>query len=724
MEPVFIYCDKVKFQNDDYKIFKVDFSDGDNLEGVFFRKNRDYYITSMSCFITLEQDLKELKYYDDIKKISEISNKILKNGIEHLYEEKVLEVTLENIKQKIELQPDKSKRGLSVDTVEFFDEESKTKKSVYVYSPYEELKAYGLKFENKGKNVYKYTINLIEKNDKLYLEKKLFFDKKKILNEIIKETDRKNVFFFRYNGQLQAVKIDSEFFFSEIERVTDFDIIKWWSNPVNFKYYLYHALFHNYHAYKDGKYSKKRDLDFLFKSGNLNEISDKHPIVLDYRQMIMKGGIDYYITPELYAKDKSIFKNLSEIPAINVTSTLLSRFRNQLNDQDFSVSKIYGFKGNFLYTTYSRLSINDIILPDLNITIKSQQKVNDVFKKTLESTFYLLDNTKISTNKISKPSADQRIKTLEETAPEKIESDLQGQSAYLKKLSEKVNLKSLTHAYENFFLYDLDNVIKPTFTTELQKEFSIYGLISFSGETKKDNKLKLISPQNRLKFEMTRDIYKKDMRFELSKVHSKKTFNVVGDHILNFSMLRTKKQNRVGEKRGIGAEIIDTVHILGIQNTEFSFLNPVHISINSDVIIQQLTKYKNHRYRFVLQSFLFSSNIENNTDVILLVSNGLNNAKKALIKKNLETTLGVCYLTEIKDWDIIKGQSKRSQVVFSDSEDIARETNHLAFAFTTKNISDLLNFSVTLVDGSNNIIKFPATEKKLPIINFKIQIIK
>ena len=52
----------------------------------------------MSCFITLEQDLKELQHYHDIKKISEISNKILKKGIEHLYEEKVLEVTLENVK--------------------------------------------------------------------------------------------------------------------------------------------------------------------------------------------------------------------------------------------------------------------------------------------------------------------------------------------------------------------------------------------------------------------------------------------------------------------------------------------------------------------------------------------------------------------------------------------------------------------------------------------------
>ena len=79
MDPVFIYYDKVNFQND-YKVFKVDFSDGDNLQAVLFKKNRYYNITSMSCFITLEQDLKELTHYDDIKKISEISNKILKNG--------------------------------------------------------------------------------------------------------------------------------------------------------------------------------------------------------------------------------------------------------------------------------------------------------------------------------------------------------------------------------------------------------------------------------------------------------------------------------------------------------------------------------------------------------------------------------------------------------------------------------------------------------------------
>ena len=34
------------------------------------------------------------------------------------------------------------------------------------------------------------------------------------------------------------------------------------------------------------------------------------------------------------------------------------------------------------------------------------------------------------------------------------------------------------------FLYDLENMMKETFVTELNKEFSIDGLITFSGENK------------------------------------------------------------------------------------------------------------------------------------------------------------------------------------------------------------------------------------------------
>ena len=224
---------------------------------------------------------------------------------------------------------------------------------------------------------------------------------------------------------------------------------------------------------------------------------------------------------------------------------------------------------------------------------------------------------------------------------------------------------------------------------------------------------------------MIKDIYKMNMKFELSKVHSRKTFNVIGSHVLNFGVLQTKKQKRIGEKRWMAGQIIDTIPTLGTQNTDYNFLNPICISINSDVVIQKLTKKYIFIYidRFVLESILFNLNIENETDVIFVVWNGLNNAKHALINKKIKNMLDVCYLTEIKDWEIIKGQSKRSQAVFTDSEDIGGRTSHIAIAFTAKNISDLLNFSVTLLAGDGQNIKFPSLEKKIPIINFEIQIV-
>ena len=324
--------------------------------------------------------------------------------------------------------------------------------------------------------------------------------------------------------------------------------------------------------------------------------------------------------------------------------------------------------------------------------------------------------------------ANDKIDTIKVKAPKDLSEKLQSQELnLLQSLSKKIITTSLTHAYENFFLYDLENMIKSTFTTELQKEFNIYGLIYFSGEAKENNKLHLVRPKSKLKFQFSKNTYKKEIKFELSKVHKKKTFNVVGDYISNFSMLRTEKYN-IGQKRKVDFELVDEIPILGIQNSEFNVLNPIYVSISSDAIITKLQLYKNYRYRFVLQSLLFSSNIVNDTDVIIITANGLNNTKQALIKKNnqsvLESTLGVCFLSEIADWNIIKGQSKRSQAVFSDSEDLNHSSDHLAFSFITKNISDLLQFSVTLLDGAGKEITFPDNEAKLPIIAFRIQIIK
>ena len=171
-------------------------------------------------------------------------------------------------------------------------------------------------------------------------------------------------------------------------------------------------------------------------------------------------------------------------------------------------------------------------------------------------------------------------------------------------------------------------------------------------------------------------------------------------------------------------EIIDSFTILGIQKLEYSYLNPVHINIKSENIIRKLMSNKNNKYKFILKSLIFSSNILNDTDAIFLISSGLSDAKKVFIDDKFESAIGVCYLSEVKDWDIIKGQSKRVQVVFFDSENFAGQSNHFSLAFETRNLSDILKFSITLVDGENKPIKFKDGEDKVPIITFDIQIIK
>ena len=93
------------------------------------------------------------------------------------------------------------------------------------------------------------------------------------------------------------------------------------------------------------------------------------------------------------------------------------------------------------------------------------------------------------------------------SAPSDLKEKLFGQGGKIKILSNEIQLKSLTFVYENFFLYDLENMIIKTFTTEFKKNFSMYG-ITFSSETKTDNKSALISPSNKLKFNLKKTLIK------------------------------------------------------------------------------------------------------------------------------------------------------------------------------------------------------------------------
>ena len=432
-------------------------------------------------------------------------------------------------------------------------------------------------------------------------------------------------------------------------------------------------------------------------------MSSKFPLWIGENEFMIYPNTELYFTPSLYARLKTKLRFTGDFIVLTDSDVVYLKTR------------LIAFKGNKKFYTFVNKNPN----------AKWKFRANDF---TLTNDYIDITTPIVDKRNIFTFRTDDKNETIKVKAPKDLIEKLQSQELnLLQSLSKKIDTKSLTYAYENFFLYDLENMIKATFTTELQKEFNIYGLIYFSGEAKENNKLHLVRPKSKLKFQFGKDTYKKEIKFELSKVHKKKTFNVVGDYISNFSMLRTEKYG-IGQKRKTDFELVEEILILGIQNSEFNVLNPIYVSISSDAIITKLQLYKNYRYRFILQSLLFSSNIVNDTDVIIVTANGLSNTKQALIKRNnqsvLESTLGVCFLSEIPDWNIIKRQSKRTQAVFSDSEDLNRSSDHLAFSFITKNISDLLQFSVTLLDGAGKEIAFPTNETKLPIVTFRIQIIK
>ena len=154
---------------------------------------------------------------------------------------------------------------------------------------------------------------------------------------------------------------------------------------------------------------------------------------------------------------------------------------------------------------------------------------------------------------------------------------------------------------------------------------------------------------------MKKDIYKNKVGFELGKVHTKTSFSTTCDDVLNFSILRTRKSKTVGEKRTMQKEIINTIHVLGLQNfVNYRRMNPIEVTLDSNEIMERLANYKKYKYRFLVENLSFSSNLEKDTSVIFITCDALSGAKDALTNSKIYKTLGVVHLSEIKNWVIQK----------------------------------------------------------------------
>ena len=108
------------------------------------------------------------------------------------------------------------------------------------------------------------------------------------------------------------------------------------------------------------------------------------------------------------------------------------------------------------------------------------------------------------------------------------------------------------------------------------------------------------------------------------------------------------KNKQIDQKRNMPKEIIDSILINGLQSyNKFETLNPVEISIKSNTIVADLNRYKCYMYYFLMNSFLFSASATNNTNVIFISCNGLNDAKESLIHGKNYKTIGVINLDQI-----------------------------------------------------------------------------
>ena len=384
MDPVFMYWNKINFiGNDDFKKFTVEFSDGDRFDGVLFQKENNYFITSLSTNIKIEKDLTKLEDYDKIKKISDELNDVLNKGSDSLNED--IKLKIENVN---DLEIVKTKRKLSTKTIEFLDKTIKKKKNILIYSPFKELKLFGLKFKKENDIFYKYNIHLLaDAKNNFFLEKKLFYNRDKILEKIRKEFLYKNMIFMEKNDKLIVQPIDIVEYLAlkiEVAQGARLDLWKKYVFNLQFQTIFSEILFGGYVEKPETKTTK------IIRKGN--NVDDNFPISISFSgRLLIKSRVNFYLTKELYDKKKSIFKNIPEIPKKIITATELADLRKQLKDDNFSISEIYGFR-NTRYSTYRALEPADFEIPDFMVKIEVENKLKDEEKKIFEGSFFVLDN--------------------------------------------------------------------------------------------------------------------------------------------------------------------------------------------------------------------------------------------------------------------------------------------------------------------------------------------
>ena len=329
----------------------------------------------------------------------------------------------------------------------------------------------------------------------------------------------------------------------------------------------------------------------------------------------------------------------------------------------------------------------------------------------LKKWFLPINNANIFQTNIIRNLADLR-------GIQQAEKELDKNVLEITKLVQKIgDLSKIKFKQKTFFLYNESSYINHTFYTEPKKKLQIYGLISSSAISIKATNL--LRPKNSLKFRVLNNKYMDHIVLQLEDKRKPGKTETKDAKLTHFSILSTKPKRKIGFKRKMSYQLVDEFRIVGLQNYNLDEkLSPIEINICGSEIQGKLSRYGTqcYKYCFIVDSLLISSSVAQDINVIFLICNGLKDARDSLINGKPYKSISVININKIKDWAKLKGEFKWINIIFNNSEN-PKLAKKFAFAYETVNLSDLLNFQLSLLDDEAKPIKFAPNEKKNTSIN-------
>ena len=255
---------------------------------------------------------------------------------------------------------------------------------------------------------------------------------------------------------------------------------------------------------------------------------------------------------------------------------------------------------------------------------------------------------------------------------------------------------------ESYFLYDKSNLILDTFITALNKKISIYGSFSYFQDKTEEEKIRLLSAGNFLKFSANKNTLKDELKFQLTNISGKNP-KTKGKKIYDFSI------TRLGRKRKLSmAEPIETIVVRAQQNFDIvGGLNPIQIELEDDRILNPLKRYKNVMYKVTPLGLLFPASIKNDTSQIFVTCKELDGVTMSILNGKVYNILSLIDLDKINSWKEIKGQSTWINATFKDQREI-NNNSHLCFPFIARSLNNLLS----LQDDKNKETEFNSGKKE------------